>query len=115
MRRWRSWRISSGLRSSLGNAGASRVSGACASLHVQVLELLATYADRHALLREYPFLKEEDLRQALSYAAAVVDDDSTGRPSSSIEIADFTDEAPAPLPPLQQASTPAYTPTELLL
>lgn len=41
----------------------------------QVLELLATYTDRNALLREYPFLEEEDLRQALSYAAAVVDDE----------------------------------------
>jgi uncharacterized protein (DUF433 family) len=40
----------------------------------QVLELLATYEDRAALFREYPFLEEEDLRQALRFAAATVDD-----------------------------------------
>ncbi|MBV8812243.1 MAG: DUF433 domain-containing protein [Acidobacteriaceae bacterium] len=40
----------------------------------QVLELLATYADRAALFNDYPFLEEEDLQQALRYAAASVDD-----------------------------------------
>ncbi len=40
----------------------------------RVLELLATYPDRDAVLAEYPFL-EEDLRQALRYAAATVDDE----------------------------------------
>jgi uncharacterized protein (DUF433 family) len=40
----------------------------------QVLELLATYTDRSALFREYPFLEEEDLQQVLRYAAATVDD-----------------------------------------
>jgi uncharacterized protein (DUF433 family) len=39
----------------------------------RVLELLATYPDRAALLFEYPFLDPEDLLQALHYAAAVVD------------------------------------------
>lgn len=39
----------------------------------RVLELLATYPDRSALLAEYPFLETEDLNQALRYAAASVD------------------------------------------
>jgi uncharacterized protein (DUF433 family) len=41
----------------------------------RVLELLATYPDRAALLAEYPFLEPEDLQQALHYAAATVDDE----------------------------------------
>jgi uncharacterized protein (DUF433 family) len=41
----------------------------------RVLELLATYPDRTALLAEYPFLDPEDLQQALRYAAAAVDDE----------------------------------------
>ena len=41
----------------------------------RVLELLATYPDREALFSEYPFLKPEDLQQALRYAAATVDDE----------------------------------------
>lgn len=40
----------------------------------RVLEILATYPDRAALFREYPFLEEEDLQQALRYAAVTVDD-----------------------------------------
>jgi len=44
----------------------------------RVLELLASYPDRAALLSEYPFLESEDLNQALRYAAATVDDDSLG-------------------------------------
>jgi uncharacterized protein (DUF433 family) len=40
-----------------------------------VLEILATYRDREEILREYPFLEEEDLQQALRYAAASVDDE----------------------------------------
>jgi uncharacterized protein (DUF433 family) len=39
----------------------------------RVLEILASYDDRAALFREYPFLEEDDLRQALQYAATVVD------------------------------------------
>jgi uncharacterized protein (DUF433 family) len=38
----------------------------------RVLEILATYADRQEIFREYPFLEEEDLQQALRYAAASV-------------------------------------------
>ncbi len=41
----------------------------------RVLELLATHRDRAEILREYPFLEEEDLRQALRYAAASVDEE----------------------------------------
>jgi uncharacterized protein (DUF433 family) len=41
----------------------------------RVLELLATYPDRTALLGEYPLLDPEDLQQALHYAAATVDDE----------------------------------------
>jgi uncharacterized protein (DUF433 family) len=41
----------------------------------RVLELMATYPDRAALLIEYPYLEEEDLNQALRFAAATVDDD----------------------------------------
>lgn len=43
----------------------------------RVLELLATYPDRNELLREYPYLEDEDLNQALRFAAATVDDDVT--------------------------------------
>ena len=35
----------------------------------RVLEALATYPDRPDLLREYPELEDEDIRQALAYAA----------------------------------------------
>jgi len=41
----------------------------------RVLEILATHANRDELFREYPFLEEEDLQQALRYAAATVDDE----------------------------------------
>jgi uncharacterized protein (DUF433 family) len=40
----------------------------------RVLELLALYPDRAELQREYPELEEEDIRQALLYAAAMLDD-----------------------------------------
>jgi uncharacterized protein (DUF433 family) len=40
----------------------------------RVLEALATYPDRAELKREYPELEEEDIRQALAYAAALIDD-----------------------------------------
>jgi len=35
---------------------------------------LAIYPDRAELKREYPELKDEDIRQALAFAAALVDD-----------------------------------------
>ena len=40
----------------------------------RVLEALSTYAERAEVLREYPELEEEDLRQALAFAALAVDD-----------------------------------------
>ncbi len=40
----------------------------------RVIESLATYPDRAELKREYPELEEEDIRQALAYAAASLDD-----------------------------------------
>lgn len=40
----------------------------------RVLEALATYPDRAELLREYPDLEEEDIRQVLAFAAATLDD-----------------------------------------
>ena len=40
----------------------------------RVLEAMATYPDRNELIREYPELEDEDLRQALAFAAASLDD-----------------------------------------
>lgn len=40
----------------------------------RVLEAVAVYPDRNELLVEYPELEEEDIRQALEYAAANLDD-----------------------------------------
>jgi uncharacterized protein (DUF433 family) len=40
----------------------------------RVLEALATYPDRNELRVEYPELEDEDIRQALEYAAANLDD-----------------------------------------
>ena len=39
----------------------------------RVLDILATYADRPELFQDYPDLEEEDLQQALRFAAATVD------------------------------------------
>lgn len=40
----------------------------------RVLEALATYPNREDLRAEYPELEDEDIRQALEYAAANLDD-----------------------------------------
>jgi uncharacterized protein (DUF433 family) len=40
----------------------------------RVLEILAVYPTREELYREYPELEEEDIRQALAYAAASLED-----------------------------------------
>lgn len=40
----------------------------------RVLEALATHPDRAELKREYPELEDEDIRQALVFAAASMDD-----------------------------------------
>jgi uncharacterized protein (DUF433 family) len=49
----------------------------------RVLEALSLYPDREELKREYPELEEEDIRQALAYAAACLEDetiDLAGKP-----------------------------------
>ena len=40
----------------------------------RVLEALATWPDREELRREYPEIEDEDIRQSLEYAAAMLDD-----------------------------------------
>ena len=40
----------------------------------RVLELLGTYPDRQELRREYPELEDEDITQALDFAARNLDD-----------------------------------------
>ena len=40
----------------------------------RVVELVALYPERSELFGEYPELEEEDIRQALMYAAANLDD-----------------------------------------
>lgn len=39
----------------------------------RTLEILATYPDRTELFNDFPDLEEEDLQQALAFAAATVD------------------------------------------
>ena len=46
----------------------------------RVLEALATYPNRDELKREYPELQDEDIRQALAYAAANLDDETVELP-----------------------------------
>lgn len=40
----------------------------------RVVEAVAVHPDRAELRREYPELEDEDIRQALGYAAAMLDD-----------------------------------------
>jgi uncharacterized protein (DUF433 family) len=40
----------------------------------RVIEALATYPDRAELLREYPELDDEAIRQSLAYAASRLED-----------------------------------------
>ncbi|SPE31400.1 Genome sequencing data, contig C262 [Acidobacteriia bacterium SbA2] len=40
----------------------------------RVLQAIATYPDRNELKREYPELEDEDIRQALLFAATYLDD-----------------------------------------
>src|SRR5260370_1397359 len=53
----------------------------------RVLEALAIYPDRIELKREYPELEDEDIRQALAFAAALVDDKVLPLPHTSDGIA----------------------------
>lgn len=49
----------------------------------RLLEALATYPDREQLRAEYPEVEDEDIRQALEYAAANLDDKVVELRSSS--------------------------------
>jgi len=49
----------------------------------RVLEAMATYPGREELRREYPELEDEDLKQALEYAAACLDDKTLHVPALS--------------------------------
>lgn len=40
----------------------------------RVIELLATYPDKQELYQEFPELEEEDIRQALIFAASYLDE-----------------------------------------
>ncbi len=40
----------------------------------RVVDLLATYPDREELFQEFPELEEEDIQQALIFAASYLDD-----------------------------------------
>lgn len=51
-----------------------------------VLNILASYSDRKELFENYPDLEEEDLRQALAFAAATLDD--------RVEILDLLPDSP---------------------
>jgi uncharacterized protein (DUF433 family) len=42
----------------------------------RVVEAVALYPDREGLLRNYPELEPEDLRQALAFAAANLEDEA---------------------------------------
>ena len=42
----------------------------------RVLQAIATYPDREEFFREYPELEEEDIKQALEFAAANIFDET---------------------------------------
>ena len=49
----------------------------------RVLEAMAIYPDREELRSHYPELEDDDLRQALEYAATVLDDKTIPLPTAS--------------------------------
>jgi uncharacterized protein (DUF433 family) len=49
----------------------------------RVLEALSTYASREELRADYPELEDEDIRQALAYAAAMLADETVVTPTTS--------------------------------
>lgn len=53
----------------------------------RVVELAATYPDREEMRREYPELDDEDIRQALLYAATCLDDRIVELPASNETVA----------------------------
>lgn len=48
----------------------------------RVVEAVATYPDRNDLLRNYPELDSEDIRQALAFAAANLEDSALETPAA---------------------------------
>jgi uncharacterized protein (DUF433 family) len=48
----------------------------------RVVEAVSIYADRDELLRNYPELEREDVRQALAFAAANLEDIAAETPAS---------------------------------
>lgn len=48
----------------------------------RVVEAVAAYPDREALFRNYPELEPEDVRQALAFAAASIEDSATDTPAA---------------------------------
>jgi uncharacterized protein (DUF433 family) len=49
----------------------------------RVIEALAVYPNRDDLCREYPEIDEEDIRQAVAYAAALLEDRMIDLPRAS--------------------------------
>jgi uncharacterized protein (DUF433 family) len=49
----------------------------------RVLQAIALYPDRAELRREYPELEDEDLKQALEFAAARLEDKAMDLPAAS--------------------------------
>jgi len=49
----------------------------------RVIEALAVYPDREDLRREYPEIEDEDIRQALVYAAALLEGRTIELPRAS--------------------------------
>lgn len=45
----------------------------------RVVEAVALYPDRAELLKQYPELEDEDIKQALEFAAAALDDEIINR------------------------------------
>lgn len=48
----------------------------------RVVEAVAVYPDRSDLFRNYPELEEEDVRQALAFAAANLEDSAVATPAA---------------------------------
>lgn len=48
----------------------------------RVVEAISVYPDRSDLFRNYPELEEEDVRQALAFAAASLEDSAVDTPAA---------------------------------
>lgn len=53
----------------------------------RVVELVALFPDRAEMQRELPELEEEDIRQALAYAASMLDDQIVELPMAYAAVA----------------------------